>query len=241
MITFSQLGKMGRLGNQIFQLSCCVSYAINNGHKYEFPPWEYQQYFNLINCYSDKINPTIIYTEPSFCYTEIPLFTQNEIVDFRGYMQSYKYFNNNQDIIQGLFTPRDCPEIQWNCTSIHVRRGDYLKLSDFHTNLNLSYYFEAIKIIRSKKYIIFSDDINWCKYNFKGEQFIFSNNNLIEDLKLMSKCEHNIIANSSFSWWGAFLNKNPSKTVIAPKQWFGPNLNHNTKDLLPSEWIKIDA
>lgn len=240
MITFSQLGKKGRLGNQIFELSCCISYAINNGHQYKFPTWEYEQYFNLHNCYSDQIKPTIIYNEPSFNYTEIPLFLQNEIVDFCGYMQSYKYFDNNQDIIQGLFTPKNCPTIMWGCTSIHIRRGDFLKFPEYHTNLDISYYLEAMKIINSKKYFIFSDDINWCKNNFKGEQFIFSDNtDAIEDLKLMSKCEHNIIANSSFSWWGAYLNKNPSKIVVAPKRWFGPKLQHNTKDLLPQEWMQI--
>jgi len=86
---------------------------------------------------------------------------------------------------------------------------------------------------------VFSDDIAWCKQNFKGDNIEFSERSPVEDLNLQLACEHNIIANSSMSWWGAFLNKNPSKIVIAPNKWFGPAQPHNTKDLLPSEWAKI--
>lgn len=240
MITFSQLGNQGRIANQIFELSCCISYAIDNDHQYKFPTWEYEQYFNLHNCYSDQIKPTIIYHEPNFHYTKIPSFPRDEIIDFRGYMQSYKYFDNNQDIIMGLFTPKQGHNIQYNTTAIHVRRGDYLNLTKEYIQLNMEYYYKAMQMINSKKYLVFSDDIEWCKQNFHGNNIMFSENKKpIEDLSLFLACEHAIIANSSFSWWGAYLNKNPSKIIIAPEKWFGPALPHDTKDLLPEKWIKI--
>ena len=88
--------------------------------------------------------------------------------------------------------------------------------------------------------MVFSDDIEWCKHNFIGEEFIFAEDtNPVTALSLQLSCANNIIANSSFSWWAAYLNKNPSKIVIAPQKWFGPNLAHDTKDLLPKEWARI--
>ena len=98
-------------------------------------------------------------------------------------------------------------------------------------------------------FLVFSDtvkDVEWCKQNIKADYIEFSDgsdingHNDIIDFTLMSKCDHNIIANSSFSWWAAWLNNNKEKTVIAPKQWFGKAyVNHNTSDLIPETWIKI--
>jgi hypothetical protein len=88
--------------------------------------------------------------------------------------------------------------------------------------------------------LIFSDDIDWCKNNLQFKNMVFiENQNTFEDIWLMSLCKHNIIANSSFSWWGAWLNKKSDKIVIAPNDWFGPNSNLNTSNIVPQTWIKL--
>jgi hypothetical protein len=241
MITFSALGKNGRLGNMIFQLSTSISTALRNNDQYIFPSWSYEPYFNLHNCFSNNINPTKIYTEPYFNYSPIPFTnTTNEVLDLSGYWQSHLYFDHCQDLIRQLFTPNYNIEPQLNTTSIHIRRTDYLKFADYHTNLDMNYYQQAMSLCPSEKYYVFSDDINWCKSQFIGNQFTFiEGHHETYDLCLMSKCVNNIIANSSFSWWAGWLNANPDKKVIAPKNWFGHKLQHNTKDLIPESWIQI--
>lgn len=238
MITFSQLGDLGRMGNAIFQAACTISTALDNDVDYMFPDtWKYKDSFNLYNCFSSNIKPTKVYQEPHFHYSKIPY--QGGNLDLRGYFQAPKYFENNQDVILPMLTPKIGYGIKYNTTAIHCRRTDYINLSEHHTNLTMDYYKEAMNIIKSKNYMVFSDDIDWCKKNFIGEQFYFVDLDEVNSLALMLACEHQIIANSSFSFFGAYLNRNPSKTVIAPKNWFGPKLNHDTKDLLPKEWIKI--
>lgn len=237
MITFSQLGNQGRLGNQLFQIAATVALAIRNNDEYVFPAWPSEKYFNLHHCFSNNITSTSTYTEPSFIYTPIP-YKPN--LNLSGYFQSEKYFEDCQDLIQNLLTPTLGFDIKWDYTSIHVRRGDYVNLKKEFTQLDMNYYHKAMQLTKTQKYLVFSDDIIWCKKQFIGDEFIFSEGKSpVEDLALMLCCEHNIIANSSFSWWGAYLNKNPSKIVIAPSTWFGPALPHNTKDLLPADWIKI--
>ena len=132
--------------------------------------------------------------------------------------------------------------LEENTCSIHVRRGDYIG-NGLHEVCHLEYYLEAVEEMKSRteidKFIVFSDDIAWCKENFIGENFLFiENNSNIEDLYLQTQCTNNIICNSSFSWWGAWLNANPNKVVIAPECWYG-DLSKDTKDLLPEKWIKL--
>ncbi len=132
--------------------------------------------------------------------------------------------------------------------SIHFRRADYLKheISETIGVQPLEYYYKAMSFIKTKvnnpHIFIFSDDIDWVRNNLKCDLNVsyVSNNELkdYEELLLMSKCQHNIIANSSFSWWGAWLNKNDDKIVVAPKKWFN-NSVINTKDLIPIDWITI--
>lgn len=240
-ITFTQLGNYGRLGNMLFEIAAVISLALKNNDNYIFPPWEYQPFFNLHNCFSNSITPTLKYQEPYFHYSPIlHTNTNNQILDMCGYFQSEKYFEDYKDVILSLMTPNIGYGIKYNHTSIHIRRGDYVNLTNEYVQLDISYYKSAMDFIKSKNYIIFSDDISWCKTQFTGDNVIFSEGKSpIEDLALQLSCEHNIIANSSFSWWAAFLNKNPSKIVIAPSKWFGPKLPHDTTDLLPTNWIKI--
>ena len=129
-----------------------------------------------------------------------------------------------------------------NSVSIHVRRGDYLKDNNIniHGLCSLEYYLRAIEILNMSSYkfsfFIFSDDLEWCKAKFSfSNDLHFCEGNFLEDFFLMSKCKNNIIANSSFSWWAAFLNENINKTVIYPSNWFA-----NKKDSIyfPTKWLK---
>lgn len=166
-----------------------------------------------------------------------------------GYFQSYKYLDllsvqsiksyfylneSEQEYINNFFDDK-------TYVSLHVRRTDYLQTPDFHTNQTMDYYNQAINhfcSIDNICFLIFSDDINYCKKTFVSIPCKFTSNKNYIDLMLMSKCHHNIIANSSFSWWGAYLNENPNKIVIAPKKWVGGE-KLNTNDLCPPEWIRI--
>ena len=176
-----------------------------------------------------------------------------------GYWQSERYFQAHAAIIRADFTFKS-PLInnnavlaeqisQVNAVSLHVRRGDYInnpKTTGTHGVCSLDYYRAAIELIVEQvqqPYIyIFSDDIAWVKDNLKIDlphQFVNHNGGLesYNDMHLMSLCQHHIIANSSFSWWGAWLNVSPNKIVIAPKKWFA-NKN-DIKDLFPVDWIAL--
>lgn len=178
-----------------------------------------------------------------------------------GYFQSENYFKNFREILLKQFTIKFALSDYANnikkkilkskqSISIHVRRGDYIKNKnkDVHGICDFKYYKNSMSYLESKlenpKYFIFSDDIKWCKNNFtsKDVTFVENNNKRIphEDLYLMSLCKNNIIANSTFSWWGAWLNKNQNKIVIAPKSWLiKKSDNKLSRHLIPYSWIRI--
>ncbi len=180
-----------------------------------------------------------------------------------GYWQSEKYFNNIKIQLLKEFTFNDnviaeneflVSEIK-SCTSIslHVRRGDYVTNKDannFHGTCTLNYYKNAIQYIKSKianpYFYIFSDEPDWARKNLELNDIDFKiiegnfGNKSHNDMFLMSCCCHNIIANSSFSWWAAWLNNYSGKIVVAPKQWFSNEIQNNlTKDLIPNTWLRI--
>ena len=132
-------------------------------------------------------------------------------------------------------------KINGKSISLHVRRTDYVTSNGFHPVQTVEYYNKAIETIGSyDQILVFSDDINWCKENLNYDNVLFvENQDNLEDMWLMSLCDHNIIANSSFSWWGAWLNQNKDKIVIAPKNWFGSQSNLNDLDIIPNNWVKI--
>ncbi|TPG72264.1 alpha-1,2-fucosyltransferase [Hymenobacter nivis] len=170
--------------------------------------------------------------------------------------QNEKYFSDYESIIRKDFT---FPKIETssqnyflleninktNSVSIHVRRGDYL-LSVTHQPTSLDYYKQAIDLVLSKIinpcFFIFSDDIGWCQENLAIPNALYINHNIGEnsylDMQLMSNCKHNIIANSSFSWWGAWLNINPSKLVIAPNIWLASH-HIKSENIIPEYWINL--
>ena len=126
MISYKDLGQMGRLGNQLFQIATTIALAERNDDKYVFPQWTYEKNFNLYNCFSDNIEATETYREPSFTYSPIP-YKPN--LNLHGFFQSEKYFADQFDIIHHLLTPQIGYGIKYNYASIHVRRGDYLNLT----------------------------------------------------------------------------------------------------------------
>ena len=209
---------------------------------------------------SEKAKPNHkrkIYREPFFHYDN-NFYNAGPNVYLKGLWQSEKYFFRFEKQIRNILrfnddTIRSFADItnkikDQNSISIHIRRGDYLaKVSlDVLGLLPLAYYHQAIELIKSKTqntvFYFFSDDIDWVKTNLQIPEAIYVSNKTttshIEDLYLMSQCRHNIIANSSFSWWGAWLNSNPDKIVIAPKKWFN-NGPKDTQDLIPEGWLKI--
>ena len=169
-------------------------------------------------------------------------------VSLVGFFQTEKYFKNIEEEIRDDFTFRqeirsECDELAEDAfeepIALHIRRGDFLKNSGNHHNLGLDYYKQALNQFNSKQQVvIFSDDPQWCLEQdlFEGDRFMVSSGNgPYHDLYLMSLCSDFIIANSTFSWWGAWLANRG--TVVAPKKWFGPNNQHlSTKDLYPASW-----
>jgi len=247
-LTFSSLGNLGRLGNQMFQYAALRGISDKNRYDYFIPDYnlEFYKIFKIPtkfgNSNSVKIEPLGFEFDENL-YSKCP-----NNVDLCGYFQSEKYFKNVSDILRKEYTFSD--EIYKLCyhylktygdneiISLHVRRGDYLQETNF-VNLNLKYYYSSLKILPKRKVLVFTDDIEWCKMNFNSPQFIVvETNNKVIDLCLMTICNYHIIANSSFSWWGSWLSK--SKKTISPSQWFQNDYSSlNTKDLYLPNWIVI--
>lgn len=201
------------------------------------------------------------YRERSFSFSKEVLNLTGNIY-LQGYWQSEKYFNSITDIIRNDFSLKNSLQKnnqEWadkikntvNPVSVHVRHGDYVAnpiTNEVHGTCSLEYYNKCVEYIlrnisRTISVFVFSDDISWTKKNFhwnvpvffidgNGEQFAY------EEMRLMSLCKYHIIANSSFSWWGAWLDEKPEKRVLAPKKWFN-NGPRDMQDLLPEEWLKF--
>jgi hypothetical protein len=185
-----------------------------------------------------------------------PLILSNsESRYFSGFWQNEMYFKDIASEIKDNFQflpltdPQNLEALQQikqsNSVSIHIRRGDYVDHPSFGGLCDKHYYQQAIELINSKtedaKFFIFSNDIDWCKatLDIPSAEFISWNtgSNSYIDMQLMSECKHNIIANSSFSWWAAWLNSNPSKIVVGPAKWI--HGDYNTSTLLPKSWIRL--
>lgn len=251
----------GGLGNYLFQTAIAYSKSLDDNLNFIVDENDVAVVHNKIDTYKNNIFRKInfntlnnfnfnFYTEREFKYNELPKFTES--VKLLGYFQSEKYFLHNRNKILDFYSIDDNSNekiidkygkiLTENTCSIHVRRGDYLKLPNHHPVCTLDYYNEAIKQFPEETvFLVFSDDIEWCKNVFKGKNYIFIEGNQdYVDLWLMSLCKNNIIANSSFSWWGGWLNQNVDKKIIAPNKWFGSAINHDTKDLIPQTWQKIN-
>ena len=249
---------MGGLGNQMFQIATAYAHALRNKFPCGFdlynnnlplqgnPAYNYKStlYGTLskITLADYNLEP---YPEHTGEYRQIP--AKDNII-LKGYFQSYKYFDDFRDEILELFLndeARYSTLMRLNINfsvelhdsvSVHIRRGDYLKFPNNHPIPDMAYYIDALLQIKKEAdvrcILVFSDDIKWCKEHFNAPQARFIEGLPdCEDMLLMSLCNHNILANSSFSWWGAYLNQNPQKIVYAPKKWFGTAVKHSWSDI----------
>jgi hypothetical protein len=249
----------GGLGNQLFQWAVTKNLSIKHNTDYYFDlshigksnfdvssrGLELDKFDSIkVNSYAN--NSQLITVSDNFIYKEI---NDNSYLD--GYWQSEKYFKENEDIIRrDLEIPKNLesrlyskyPFLTESTLCIHVRRGDYLQLPNHHPTQSVDYYTQGYDLINDDNInvVIFSDDIVWCKDNFKFNNTHFiENEGNISDLYMMSLCDHNIISNSTFSWWGAWLNKSVNKKVICPSVWFGELIKLPTDDIYCNNWIKI--
>lgn len=263
----------GGLGNMMFQILTTKSFAYDKGVDCSFPNLiSLLNYLNSEKTYNPNLNHSHEYLKFLTLFKNLntyPPHKEMKLFDFpfeyrhldlpeddfiiNGFFQSEKYFKHNRDKIlewceisseiKDIIEKKYSHVLSKETTSIHVRRGDYVKFSNHHFVQNIDYFKNSIEVLKdiTEIFVVFSDDIEWCKQNFIGNNFFFVENekDYIE-ICFMSLCKNNIISNSSFSWWPAWLNNNKNKKVVGPVNWFGPNLSHTSdKDIIPSEWIKI--
>ena len=247
-ISFNNLGNYGYLGNQMFQYAALKGIANKINTDYIIPAKTNGKFSQQLTD-AFMLNDFIKYDITNFPQIEEKQFNYDpqfaksifNNVDIKGYFQSEKYFKHIEKQIRDDFKFKheySIPTQEY--VAVHVRRGDYLSLPKHHPTCSIEYYKKAMSMFPNSHFVILSDDIEWCKNQkaFADCEFWQGTSN-VHDLYVMTKAEHNIIANSSFSWWGAWLNKKYGKIVIAPKKWFGEEIRHDTKDLLPLEWIVI--
>jgi len=266
---------MGRMGNNLFQIAAGLSLAKKHNTILYIPrfTWNppnmvessYLECFELpdIHWVDRFINIKgflLTYGEQKFSYNE-EFESLSDNINLYGYYQSEKYFKPYEQCIRSNFkfknkiinstiTKLNKLDVDYKkATAIHIRRGDYVGLPDAYPLQSVEYYQEALKNIGSKDVIVFSDDIAWCKNNFKSTSFtnfVFADMNQQHTLCAMTMVSDLVIANSTFSWWGAWLNENKNKRVYYPKKWFGEILPYKNstheetmKDLPCSEWIGL--
>ena len=258
---------MGQLGNQMFQYASLKGIARNRGFDYMVAhnadvvvdSLGNKLYTELFNPFDIVVKQGVLNTqqyiqEPHFQFSEELFNNCPDNASLVGYYQTPKYFNHIKDEIRSDFTFR--PEILEPCkemmeemvepVALHIRRGDFITNVENHYNQGLEYYEEALtKFEKNRQVIIFSDDTEWCNKQklFAPDRFLIAEGNSpYVDMCLMTMCSGFIIANSTFSWWPAWLSVAEDKKVVYPKQWFGVTgytKDHDVTDLFPRRWIKL--
>jgi hypothetical protein len=262
MLSFNNLGNLGRLANQMFQYASLKGIAKNRNYDFVIPPKEVfgSKDKNVKTSDVSLYDVFDIQSKNKVSLTNNPVLSErihefdNEIfincpdnVDLFGYFQTEKYFKHIENEIREDFSFNN--ELYNTCKlfiednfgdkviSLHIRRGDYV-YNQNHPLQDINYYEKALSLLPNIPVIVFSDDSDWCKSQtiFEDDRFMISENNSTDaDLCLMTLCHYHIIANSSFSWWGAWLAN--SKGVIAPRNWFGGECaNKSVKDMEFSNW-----
>jgi hypothetical protein len=254
---------MGGLANQMFQISKAKTEGFINNIPVYFEPKSFTPMDgNEVNVYVNNIFRNIVFKinltpqkrfdEPSFSYNNVD-YSYDTSVMFNGYYQSSKNFKNYSENIKNLFLPTEefkeklmimYPLIfEKNSVSIHIRRGDYLRISDILPVIDKSYIDKALKYIgKYSNVFVFTNDKDWAEKNLDYDKCtIVTDLDDYEDLWAISLCNHNIMSNSSFSWWGSYLNENKDKKVCVPSIWFGPNGEKKYEDIYEPEWKKINV
>lgn len=261
------VGLFGGLGNQLFQYAMGRALQVRGNevtfervnlhtgdgvHQRDLAYYGLDGFNTVVNfgrpvgpSYSDWNNPGQLPFRPE-------VLTLPQPHTLTGHWQCEKYFADVADTIRQDLTLKNGPSERAQdiatkirsgpSLSLHVRHGDYLakEAIDYHGIMSLEYYNAALDMVEQKvgklNLFVFSDDPAWCRTHFYGE--IVEGNSRFEDLWLMSLCNHAIIANSTFSWWGAWLNPDQSRIVVGPKNWFV--IQHlDARDIIPERWIKL--
>ena len=258
-------GTRGRLGNQMFCLAAAHKIAKDNNAELvgyfqidEYPkPSEYirEKIFYKTN-YLDSVNTrglTVYPSDPNTYYVKDFTVPQKDVLLLNSFFQDMRFID--KDICYNLFGIYDSIKDEIlqiygdlsNYVCVNVRRGDFLGLGWLGFKVldkkfimeNLEKYFDKSKVL------MVSDDIDWCKNNFRDEGFIFADkpctNKIEMDLYLQTMCgQGNLISNSTFSWWGAYLNPSPNKKVVFSSPWYGKNFLDGGNCIVPDKWIKVE-
>lgn len=258
LYTFKNLGKVGRLGNQLWQVAGAIGQAeAAGGEVYIRPSWPYRKFFLVPDDYFEKKHGDVI--DGGTEYFQDLGFWKHIDANIHAYFQPSSY------ALERLSTLEDFNIIDnANLTTcaVHVRRGDYLEHPDLFPFTGIQYYENCFDIVEAQEpdvlYVVFSDDINWCKQTFTrafaGKNFLFVEGTVTPvdvnqrakvpadqfDLFLMSLCDYHIISNSTFSWWGAYLSDD--EKVLYPSRWYGEGLSHVDWTLMiPDTWVKVEV
>lgn len=241
----------GRLGNNMFQIAATLAVAKTVGEEVVFPHTTYAGHrgprpvdLSMFGSYfprGELPSENSQYNESSDDYAEIPV---SKNLTISGFFQSYKYFENIKDELIGKwFVPNDAineklckMDISPNATGVSVRRGDYLMLQQNHCVLGEEYYAEAFDkyCADSEQLYVFSDDFDWCKQTFGGN-VIYVTEDIGTQLFLMTKMKNLVISNSTFAWWGAYLNTQGGN-IVMPDPWYGINYDGRGKGLIYPSW-----
>lgn len=229
MITYKYLGRNGRLGNQLWQIASTIGIARRRDEPARFPFWRYEPYFRV--------------PESFFSLAHV-----SEGSDLgRDYLQDLNHLEGVELLVRGYFQPSDRVEEQLrhryrdffrleHKTSVHVRRGDYTRHSELFALLPVDYYLAAMERTRPP-HVIFSDDLSWSRKRFGSGCWYMEHNRDYEDLFLMAACDEHVTANSTFSWWGAWLS---GGRAIYPRSWFGEGFGHiDPSRFIPRKGIVI--
>lgn len=263
MITFSKLGKHGRFGNQLFQIASMIGFSKKYECELRHQPWDYDRFFQ--GKVSGLIVPTgsvfkDVLKEPHYHYT--PEFWDQHAEDFRtkyvdiiGWLQSEKYWEHCVDEVKDTLSfntslrigvmEKFVDALSRPTIAISIRRGDYVDNPNYEL-LPIEYYLKALYSYFNPddfNIVIFSDDMKYCRIHFECfDNVYFADGTDVEQLCLMSMCDHFIIANSTFSWWGAYLGEKPYSKIIRPAYLFAGDLlkKSDSKDFYPERWKVYD-
>ena len=247
-VPYENYNKYGSLLNLTTNEWIKVNFRVPEGFKITAPQLE-QKHLESITHEYDELKSGVQGFDPKF-------FELLDNTNLEGFFQCEKYWIHITNIIRKEFQFKDeflepsSLKIEslrnkfGKLVAIHIRRGDYIGIQNEHPVLSEDYYQKALENFSDIEcgFIVFSDDIEYCKYMFGEDERIYYVENNIDfiDMCMMSLCDHNIIANSTFSWWAAWLNTNINKKVVAPLVWLGPKIKHlETKDLYCEGWIVI--
>lgn len=250
MVTFHP---QGRLGNWLFSFAAMYVYALKHNLQWTVPSTTNDTFHNPVY-YQHLVNPNWDSSKVVLSISEVEYYMYSDLlfdeewrdtynIKLKGYFQNPKYFEGYRDQILSVLIPQG-NHFNPGTVSVHVRRGDYLKLQHKHPLITKEWYDDAMSLFKGYQFCFFSDDIDWCieQYGHRADCSFTrgGGGKELENLLKISNCQHHINSASTFSWWGAWLNINPDKKVICPQRWLTQShSNQWTEEIVPKEWIRI--